>query len=374
MKVLMTMANNSFTAYFDRFAKLSHQYEDVEFVFVCMYPETPKMVEGLKALGCKCHWIKYDDKKRKMGFLKVFFAMLSIILKEKPDVLHCHLFDDSMPSLMASYLLRVRGRVISKFDTGYHYNFTPSWVKFDKFNNFLATHLIAISDESEKFILDIEKADQAKLSVIHCGIDPEEVSNCSEKVLEELKYKFKLGEYDNVVLKATRYIEWKGYRYVIGAIKTVLEKNPSTTFLFVGYGEQKEELEELVNAEGVEANVQFIGFVSREELNGLMRLCDVYIHASTDEPFGYVIGEAMINGLACVFTPTGAAHDSVNHLENGYLVKLKDSKTIADGINYMIENDVEQIKANAKETATRMFHVDNVFASHVEVYRDSIAQ
>jgi len=101
----------------------------------------------MAGLGCDCYWIKFDENKRKRSTIKVVFQLYRLFQKLNPDVVHTHLFDDSLPSLLAARFAGVNIRAITKADTGFHYSYKPQWVWFDKLNNWNATHIVAISTE-----------------------------------------------------------------------------------------------------------------------------------------------------------------------------------------------------------------------------------
>src|ERR1700722_13067128 len=168
--VLQVMANNSRVPYFNWLADRVNKYPDVKFSFVALYPESPKMIEDMKARGCDCYWVKYNGSRRKSSSIKAFFRLYKLFRKLKPDVINTHLFDDSFVALFAARLAGVRIRAITKGDAAFHWYFTPQWVWADRFNNSNATHIVAISDESKKFIIEKEKAKATKVYRIHHGI------------------------------------------------------------------------------------------------------------------------------------------------------------------------------------------------------------
>ena len=78
--------------------------------------------------------------------------------------------------------------------------------------------------------------------------------------------------------------------------------------------------------------------MNRNYIPSLYSILDVYVHAASFEPFGFVIPEAMMNGAPVVSTPTGSALDAIIHKENGYLAEYKNSDSLAEGISYIINN------------------------------------
>lgn len=367
LRVLLSMANNSVTPYFSRFARLASKSEEVELAFLCLYHEKPAMIEEMQEFGYKVYWIKFDSAKRKKHLFSSFFKAIRLLRKIKPDIVHTHLFDDSLPVLSAAKWVGIKCRVISKLDAGFHYNYNKKWVFLDRFNNKNATHIVAVSNENRDFVANIEKASSSKLTVINQGLDVNEVTTISENRKNDIINKYSLRN-RRICLTVSRYIEWKGYRFIIEAADLVRKKHPEILFLFIGYGDQREELESEVKARGLSDNIIFIGWTKREDLNCLYSVSNVFVHASINEPFGYVIAEAMLNKLPVVATDTGAAHDAIRHKETGYLVEFKNGQQIAEGINYLIENDTSQLKESAYNKALEMFTVEKMWKKHLKLY------
>ena len=58
---------------------------------------------------------------------------------------------------------------------------------FDKLNNFFATHIVSLSGENKKFIIEKEKADPDKVKMIHHGIPKEDYLKVNQKKVIEFK-------------------------------------------------------------------------------------------------------------------------------------------------------------------------------------------
>ena len=156
MHIVFVIANNSSVPYFKWFAEKASKEQKHTFSFVMLHSERPQMIEDAKKWGWECHWIKFDDKKRKSSMVSSFFKMYKLFKKMKPDVVHTNLFDDSLPGLLAARLAGIKKRVITKQDTTFHYYYAPKWIIADKFNNWNATDLIPVSKEAEEFIINKE--------------------------------------------------------------------------------------------------------------------------------------------------------------------------------------------------------------------------
>lgn len=369
MHIVFTIANNSSVPYFNWFAEMAYQKKGHQFSFIALCKEKPKMITDVAQFGWKCYWIPFDDGKRKTGMISAFFSLFRLLKQLKPDVVHSHLFDDAVPALFAAKLAGVKKRIILKADTGFHYNYTPQWVKFDKLNNFLATHIVAPSNESKKFILEKERAKVNKVKMIHHGIPSKIFTNKSELIQNNLIEKYQL---ENKIVMGTvsRLIDWKGYKYIIKAAKIVVNKYPNAVFLFIGVGDQKKELEELVKFNNLDNHIIFTGWVNRNEIPSLYGIMDIYVHAASFEPFGFVIPEAMVNDKPIVSTPTGSALDAIEHKIDGYLCAYKDEKSLAEGILYTIKNG-DSFKEKVRAKGLKMFEFEVMYNNYINLYNQN---
>lgn len=370
MHVVHIIANNSTVPYLTWFAERLGKYPDVKFTFVALYPENPHLIEEMKAYGCDAYWIKFNPARRKFGMIYSFFKLYKLFRKLKPDVVNAHLFDDSLPALLAARFAGVRKRVIRKQDTAYHWMFKPLWVWADRFNNFNSTDIIAISEDSKKFLIEKEKAPARKIHMIHNGIPIKDFTMQINADKQFLINKYGL-EGKIVFGTISRYIEWKGYRYIIEAARILTQKYTNLKFLFVGYGQQQEELEELVHKYGLSEYVVFTNWIDRKYIPSLYGVMDLYIHAAIMEPFGFVLVEAMANGVPIVTTRTGVAADSLEHKTTCYFTGDKDAKGITDGVDWMLQNtnDREVLIEKIKKIATESFSIEQMLDKHIGVYR-----
>ena len=373
MHVVFIMANNSSVPYFSWFAEESLKYPGLKFSFIAMHRERPAMLDQMKSIGCDCYWVPYDDSKRKRGMLSAVIKLLSLFRKLKPSVVHTHLFDDSLPGLVAARMAGVKVRVVTKQDTGFHWFFKPQFVRFDRMNNNNATHLLAVSGECRDFLIEKERADKRKIVLVHHGIPVDRSTRQDDITKQRLIERFALK--DKIVIgTVARLIEWKGYRYIIDAAETIVKKYPHARFLWAGEGAQKPELEKLIREKGLTEHIIFTGWVDRKDIPSLYGIMDIYLHAASYEPFGFVIAEAMLNGVPVVSTNTGAARDAIRHKENGYLVPYSDAAALAEGVAYMMENDRKKIGEAGMTTAMELFTFERMWQGHIDLYRNALNQ
>lgn len=370
MHVVHTIANNSSVPYLNWFAERMKKYPGIKFTFIILYPERPRMMDEMKKYGCDVYWIKFNEAKRKSGMLSAFFKLYRLFRKLKPDVVNAHLFDDSVPALLAARMAGVKKRVIRKQETAYHWYFAPLWVWADRFNNANSTDIIAISKSSEQFLIENEKASPGKIHMIYNGIP---IEHFTAQVDSDKEFLIKKYELEGKIVLGTisRYIEWKGYRYIIEAARILVQKYKNLKFLFVGYGEQQQELEQLVSEYGLSGYIVFTGWIDRKYIPSLYGIMDLYIHAAIMEPFGFVLVEAMANGVPIVTSKTGVAADALEHQVTCYFTGDKDPQGIVAGVDWMISNPDKKdaMKEKIKKIAAEQFNVDKMLDEHIKIYR-----
>lgn len=108
----------------------------------------------------------------------------------------------------------------------------------------------------------------------------------------------------------------------------------------------------------VDINVKYncLGYLHDENrLVEAYNVADVTVVPSLQESFCFSACESMACGTPVVAFPVGGIKDQIDHKENGYLAKFKDSKDLAMGIRYCIESK-ERLKNSAVSKAQSFSH------------------
>ncbi|HEX6207134.1 MAG TPA: glycosyltransferase family 4 protein [Actinomycetota bacterium] len=107
----------------------------------------------------------------------------------------------------------------------------------------------------------------------------------------------------NVALFAGRLVPWKGGALAIQALSLL----PEWRLLFCGGGPDEARLKLLAARSDVEERVDFLGWMTRDEVTSWMRKADVFLFPSLHDDAPFAVAEALAEGLPVVCLARGGA-------------------------------------------------------------------
>ena len=178
------------------------------------------------------------------------------------------------------------------------------------------------------------------------------------------------------VLFTGRLIERKGIEYLLRAAPKILEEH-DVQFVITGNGDQRDRLVALRDKLELQQSVDFVGFLSKEDLQTEYALCDIWVNPGIVDSWGDAEGlgvgsiEAYNYSKPVIASAVGGIPDTVIDGETGYLVKEKDSKALADAICDLLA-DPEKSKRfgrNGNRFAARTFSWESIIPRMENIYR-----
>ena len=125
---------------------------------------------------------------------------------------------------------------------------------------------------------------------------------------------------------------------LIRAIPFVLKEEPNAKFIIAGIGSERESLEKQVKDLNISPSVQFLGWVTHEEMPKLLSRADIYISTSLDDGTSVSLLEAMAAGAFPIVTDIPSNREWISDGENGFLVPIDEERFVADKILEAIRN------------------------------------
>ena len=159
------------------------------------------------------------------------------------------------------------------------------------------------------------------------------------------------------VLFSGRFVEQKGIHELIEAICIVLAQAPAVRFVLAGghrhcTGAQMESWLLPARLYPHRAQIKFTGWLTPWEMETWYRAADILVVPSWYEPFGMVILEGMLHGLAVAASAVGGPTEILDHGHTGVLFAPRDAGALAKAV-LQLTNDpdgrVRIAEAGAKD-------------------------
>ncbi len=171
-----------------------------------------------------------------------------------------------------------------------------------------------------------------KLRVVPHGIRVEDFP--TEGTRASVAAEFGLNAREPIVGTVGRLSFQKATEDFIEAAALLRQRFPDAQFLIVGEGERRAELEHLVEARGLRANVRFTGY--REDVPRLLAAMDVFVLPSLYEGMPFSILEAMAAARPVVATRVDGVPEIVVEGETGMLVPPREPEKLAKAIGFLL--------------------------------------
>lgn len=208
-----------------------------------------------------------------------------------------------------------------------------------------ADHVIAECPQDERDLIELYKADPARIRIVPCGFDPDELWPI-DKPMARSVLGIPAGE--KVVLQLGRMVPRKGVDTVVRGFAELLHRHKLTARLLVVGGESEEpdpritpelgRLGALAEQLDVADRVTFAGSRGRDVLRYYYSAADVFCTMPWYEPFGITPLEAMACGTPVIGSDVGGVKYTVVDGETGYLVPPMDHEALADSLLTLFRN------------------------------------
>ncbi|HEY0238233.1 MAG TPA: glycosyltransferase family 4 protein [Friedmanniella sp.] len=159
----------------------------------------------------------------------------------------------------------------------------------------------------------------------------------------------------------------KAVEDVIAAFAMLRERFPDWHLNVVGWGPDKERLESLVQEQGLDDQVHFLG--STKSSRKILLQTDVFATATLADPCPLTVMEARGAGCAIVGTEVGGIPETLAHGAAGLLVPPHDPAAFAGALASIMGDEAElgRLRARALDGA-QYFSVERMSGEHLDLY------
>lgn len=292
-----------------------------------------------------------------VDYLRRVVKLMSVLRRERPDVLHAFLFPSYVVAAPVTRLARVPVLVAGRrsLSDGSGVRGHPAVLAVSRAATHLTDLVVANADVVAEDALRVEHIPESKIVTIYNGIEPAAFDPVVPAALDADA---------PVVLCVANLIAYKGHRYLLQAAARLRERNIEHVLVFAGDGPERGGLQKLAADLGVD--VLFLG--RRTDVPNLLARADVVTLPSLTEGMSNAVMEAMAAGKPVVATDVGGNSELLR--ERGVLVPPADAQALADGLARVLTDPglARRTGAEAQQWSRRNLHVDTMIDKHVDFY------
>jgi glycosyltransferase involved in cell wall biosynthesis len=198
-----------------------------------------------------------------------------------------------------------------------------------------------------------------RVSIIYNGVPLERFRNAVAERRDEI---LPNSNGRPLVIFVARFDPAKDHPTLLRAMRKV----PNADLVLVGDGDLRPQMERVAHELGIGQRVHFLG--RRPDIPQLLKMADLYVHASNYEGFGIAAVEAMAAGLPVVASDVPGLAEIVRGA--GLLVPPGDDEALAKAINDVLQSSIlrEQLAAASQKRAAD-FSIERTADAFIETYK-----
>jgi glycosyltransferase involved in cell wall biosynthesis len=293
--------------------------------------------------------------------------LMSIVCRERIDLIHSHLFGSNVYSSIAGLLCGVPA--VSTFHGAVDVD-SRDRLRSLKFAliNAGSCKAVFVSDHLRRNILSGARLALERTARIYNGIDLARQAPGRETAIRR---ELGLRDEDVLVGAVGNLRPAKGYHILLQAAALLAAQDERFKIVIAGHGSGKlhEQLLALRARLGLQHRVFFLGF--RADVVEFLRNLDIFVLSSITEGLSISTIEALACGLPVVVTRSGGPEEIVRHEDNGLLVDVDSPGQIAAAIERITTDAAlrRTLCTNAPRSAMRFGEADMI-AAYESLYEE----
>ena len=194
-----------------------------------------------------------------------------------------------------------------------------------------------------------------KIIVINPGVDP--VKDINKKSLAKVESLLKIKK--PRLITVSRFDKRKNHDKVIMSLRNLKQIYPDIVYICIGYGDEEENIKNLVKELNLESQVMFFKDISDDLKNALIASSNIFvmpsvIHKKSVEGFGIAYVEAAQYGIPSLGGKDGGAADAIENEKTGLICDGNNLDEIYSSLSSMLNsNKYIEYGKNAKSNSEK---------------------
>ena len=299
---------------------------------VCCIGEKGPIGEKIEKLGYKVDELKENAYSKN---IYITYKLFKYLRREKPDILHCSLFNANFHGRLAGFFSRIPSLITEEHSEHFQYNglkFLPYKIT-DHILSHITDSVVCCSEGLMKDIIRKERLPVRKVIAIENCIAPGDYSVTNKR--EEIRKRYNIHD-ELVFITVASLSARKGHNFLIESLRDIKDMGHRFKCFFAGDGPLKKTLKLKVKSLRLENEIIFLGNV--DDVADYLNASDVFVLPSFLEGLSIALMEAMLMGLACIVTDAGSNIDLIKTGLNGTVVLPGDRDALRKAVVFYLQN------------------------------------
>jgi glycosyltransferase involved in cell wall biosynthesis len=334
---------------------------------VCCIKDKGEIGEEIERLGTPVITL---DRLQKGGFdYRIIKDLQKIIYRHNIALVHTNLYHANLYGRIAAKLSKVPC-VASVYNT---YHGKPSHHKrlTNRMLAPLCDSIVVVSKEIQDDLVRWDHVPPQKIRIFPSAVD----FSMSESTLSKSEAKQNLGiSADKFVIGAIgRLEEQKGHKYLLNAIRSLLDAGQNIELVLVGDGKLRNDLEIQASDLKISSHVHFLG--TRRDLGDIYRAMNVFVMPSLWDGLSLVLLSAMAAKVPIIATDVGNAGELLGANEYGILIPAADAQAITSTLTEFLDNpdSHSQMIARSYDMVLSRYHESTFVNSIIDLFSKIIS-
>jgi glycosyltransferase involved in cell wall biosynthesis len=292
------------------------------------------------------------------------FKLIRYLKSSETEIVHTFFPVANIVGVLAARMAGIRQVISSRRDCGVWMN--SRYLAATRFANRFVVKIIANSREVKEFTVDKEKADKERVDVIYNGIEKEYFERPVPD--RRLRERLKIPSENRVIGLVANFSPVKHHFVFVKSAQEILKRRRDVTFLLIGDGPLRAEIEAMAAAAGIGAHFIFTGV--QKEVLPYLSIMDAGVNCSEHEGLSNAIIEYMAAEVPCVVSAAGGNRELIAHGVTGYTFPVDDHAAMASLLLKILDDAGARnsLVASAKEKALREMSLEAMIAKHETCY------
>ena len=253
-----------------------------------------------------------------VGDVRAMATVLGHLRRFKPHIVHTHMAKAGTVGRAAARVHNITARPRTRTVHTYHghvlegyFRYAGAFIAVERLLARATDRIVAISPQVADDLQHRYRIGRsAQYAIVPLGFDLEPFAALDERARHEARTRLALTSHAPVVSIVGRLTAIKQHELFLHVARRIHDRRPDVTFLVVGDGERRTELERLAVELGIGPSVRFLGW--RRDVPAIYGASDLVALTSRNEGTPVALIEALASGVPVVSTDVGGVRDVVS--------------------------------------------------------------